>query len=52
MIKAGGANGARVCFVGACLGAKYGLDSIPVDWISKTTCGEEILSMAVDLAKL
>ena len=28
------------------------VDSIPVDWISKTTCGKEILSMAVDLAKL
>jgi len=34
-ILAGGDNCSRGVFVGAFLGAKYGIDEIPVEWIEK-----------------
>jgi hypothetical protein len=35
-ILAGGCNCSRSMFIGACLGAKFSLDSLPKDWIFKT----------------
>ncbi len=39
----GGCNCSRAVFVGAAMGAKFGLDAIPEDWISKTTNHLELL---------
>lgn len=49
-ILAGGCNCSRANFIGACLGAKYGLggeSGIPVEWISKTSEGELIFALAL-----
>jgi len=40
---AGGDNCSRGIFVGGFLGAKYGLDSIPIEWIEKTHEHETLL---------
>jgi len=36
--QAGGCNASRASFIGACLGAKGGLDAIPESWKQKTLC--------------
>ena len=38
--------------VGACLGAKYGLDGIPREWMEKTKAINEVLVLAIKMAKL
>lgn len=48
---AGGCNCSRLCTVGACLGAKYGLEGIPKEWLEKTTAAEEALHLALQLVK-
>lgn len=48
----GGCNCSRLCFVGACLGAVYGLESIPSDWIDKTNVGRESVKLAQQLVGL
>ena len=42
-ILAGGDSGSRSSFIGACLAAKSGLSSIPLEWILKLKRAEEIL---------
>ena len=42
-ILAGGDIGSRSSFIGACVAARGGLDSIPMDWILKLKRAEEIL---------
>ena len=48
----GGCNCSRVSFIGACLGAKYGLSSIPLEWIQKTDSAKHALELAIQLAQL
>lgn len=42
-ILAGGDVGSRSSFIGACVAARGGLDSIPMEWILKLKRAEEIL---------
>lgn len=51
-MEAGGCNCSRVSLIGACLGAKYGLSSIPVAWLEKTDSAEHKLELAIQLAQL
>ena len=46
-IRAGGCNCSRSVFAGAMSGAIYGIDSIPIDWMEKTTNIERILAKAI-----
>lgn len=51
-ILGGGCNCSRANFVGACLGASYGLgetNGIPLEWLEQTDKGTEILSLALKL---
>jgi ADP-ribosylglycohydrolase len=51
-LLAGGCNCSRANFLGACLGAAYGLDTangIPADWVAQTDKGLEVMDMALDL---
>jgi len=48
-IKAGGCNCSRSFFIGAMLGAKLGVEGIPVDWIQKTKNAETILDIAMKI---
>ena len=52
VILAGGCNCSRISLVGACLGAKYGLEAIPKEWMQKAFKCEETLSLALELSKL
>jgi len=46
-IIAGGDCCSRANFIGACFGAKFGLEGIPVDWIKKVDGIEEIIKNAI-----
>jgi len=46
-ILAGGDCNARANFIGACLGAKYGVEGIPMEWIEKVTDIETVIENAV-----
>jgi len=46
-ILAGGDCNARANFIGACLGAKFGVEGIPMDWIEKVTGIENVVQNAV-----
>jgi len=46
-ILAGGDCNARANFLGACLGAKYGVEGIPMEWIEKVDNIETIIHNAV-----
>lgn len=48
----GGCNCSRVSLVGACLGAKFGLESIPQEWLEKTDAAKHALSLALKLVRL
>ena len=48
----GGDTCCRSLLAGTCVAAQKGLDTIPVDWITKSTAGVETLRLAVELAKL
>lgn len=52
VITAGGNSCVRLMVVGACLGAKYGLDSIPVTWMEKTNAAKEALELSLALVEL
>jgi ADP-ribosylglycohydrolase len=43
-IRAGGCNCSRGNLIGACLGAIYGIDGIPRDWIDKSVNAERVLT--------
>ena len=47
----GGCCCSRSCLVGACLGAKYGIEGIPADWLEKTPSVERALKFAVTIMK-
>lgn len=49
-IIAGGCNCSRAFFIGAMLGAKYGVEGIPADWIEKTKNIDNILKLAIRLS--
>ena len=51
-ILQGGCNASRACFVGACFGACYGLDAVPMAWRAQTTHYAEAASQAETLAGL
>ena len=51
-MKAGGWNCSRVSFIGACLGAKFGLSSIPLEWIQHTDSAKRALELAIQLVQL
>jgi len=46
-IRAGGCNCSRALFIGAMWGARHGLDSIPEEWMGKTTGVEKVIEMAM-----
>lgn len=46
-ILAGGDCNARANFIGACLGAKLGVEGIPMEWIEKVTGIEHVVENAV-----
>lgn len=53
-LLAGGCNCSRANFVGACLGAAYGIgeeNGIPLEWISRTDKAFETLELAIKLCK-
>lgn len=52
VLKAGGNNCIREVVVGACLGAKYGLDEIPLTWFEKTDAAKEALELSLALVEL
>ena len=52
VVLAGGCNCSRVSFIGACLGAKFGLESIPTEWIRKTFSAPHVLKLAIELVQL
>jgi ADP-ribosylglycohydrolase len=43
---AGGDCCSRAIFIGACLGAKFGIAGIPVDWLERVNNIEDIVKMA------
>ena len=38
--------------MGACLGAKYGIDGIPKQWIEKTASSLKAVQFAIDVTKI
>ena len=52
VMLAGGCNCSRLGLVGACLGAKFGLSSIPMEWIEKTDSAKHALELAIQLVQL
>ena len=51
-MTAGGNNCVRLIVVGACLGAKYGMDEIPLTWLEKTDAAKEALELSLALVEL
>jgi len=49
-IIAGGCNCSRAFFIGAMLGAKYGVEGIPADWMEKTKNIDNILKLSIRLS--
>ena len=47
----GGCNCSRLGLVGACLGARYGLESVPLDWVERTDSAKHALELAMELVK-
>jgi hypothetical protein len=41
-----------VSLVGACLGAKFGVEGIPVEWLEKTDAAVRALTLAIQLVKI
>ncbi|XP_066936201.1 crystallin J1A-like [Clytia hemisphaerica] len=48
-IRAGGCNCSRSNLIGACYGAKYGIDGIPIDWLKKVKNIENTMEKAIQL---
>ena len=51
IMVAGGCNCSRLGLVGACLGAQYGLKTIPKDWLERTESAKHALELAMELVK-
>jgi ADP-ribosylglycohydrolase len=51
-ILQGGCNASRACFIGACFGACYGLDAVPMAWREQTTQYAQAAAWAETLAAL
>jgi len=51
-IIAGGNSSFRVMVIGACMGAKFGIDGIPEDWVNKLIVKDELLEKALKLAEI
>ena len=47
-ITAGGCNCSRGNLIGAAFGAKFGINAIPIDWLSKVSNIEEIIHQAIE----
>ena len=50
-IIAGGCNCSRSFFIGAMLGAKYGIEGIPEDWMEKTKNIDQVLTLAMKITQ-
>lgn len=48
-ILAGGCNCSRSFFIGAMLGAKFGVEGVPVEWMEKTNNIESVMKIAIDI---
>lgn len=48
-ITGGGCSGGRANFIGACYGAKYGIDGIPIEWLKKVNNIEKIIEMTLKI---
>ncbi len=35
--------------MGACLGAKYGIEGIPSEWMGRTLCVDRAMRLAIDI---
>jgi len=51
-IIAGGNSSFRVMVIGACMGAKYGIDGIPEEWVNKLLNKDELLEKTLKLAEI
>ncbi|GFO21492.1 selenoprotein j [Plakobranchus ocellatus] len=51
-IRVGGCNASRSGFIGACMAAKEGFDTVPESWRSRTHRYEEVLELALQLVKI
>jgi len=51
-IIAGGNNAFRALYIGACMGAKYGIDGIPEEWVNKLINKEELMDSCLKLAEI
>lgn len=51
-IIAGGNGSFRAFYVGACMGAKYGIDGIPEEWVEKLINKEELMDSCLKLAEI
>ena len=51
-IIAGGNSAFRALYVGACMGAKYGIDGIPEDWVAKVNYKDELLDSCLKLVEI
>ena len=51
VMVAGGCNCSRLGLVGACLGAQYGMKTIPRQWMDKTDSVKHVLELSMDSVK-
>uniref|UniRef100_A0A0B7AYG4 Uncharacterized protein n=1 Tax=Arion vulgaris TaxID=1028688 RepID=A0A0B7AYG4_9EUPU len=51
-IRVGGCNASRSGFIGACMAAKEGFNTIPENWRNKTFRSEEVLDLALKLVQI
>ena len=48
-MRAGGCSCSRSNLIGACYGAKYGIEGIPTDWLKKVKDIEKVMVLAIKL---
>lgn len=48
-ILGGGCNCGRSNFIGACYGARYGIEAIPIEWFRKVTNIEQIMESVINV---
>ena len=51
VMVAGGCNCSRLGLVGSCLGAQYGIEAIPREWMEKTDSARHTLKLALELVE-
>lgn len=51
-IIAGGNSAFRALYVGACMGAKHGIDGIPEEWVAKVNYKDELLDSCLKLVEI